>query len=169
MTNDVIEDARPGDESAIRELTERAFAPIPFSDGSEPDIPRRLRADGDLTHSIVMRRDGAIVGHAAFSPVRVENDHRPGWFGLGPVSVEPDCQRVGIGSALIEEGLRRLRSDGARGCVLIGDPAYYSRFGFRSGGIMHGTVPSQYVQWLSFSDDVPSGEVTFAPAFGATS
>ena len=89
---------------------------------------------------------------------------------LGPVAVAPEWQRgqkgQNIGSALIHAGLSRLSEMGANGCVLIGNPDYYSRFGFRSGGITYGEVPANVVQWLSFGEDVPKGEVRYARGFG---
>lgn len=128
-----IRPERPDDKQTIHDLTIAAFEPTPFSDGSEAPIITKLRNDGDLTVSLVAVRGGDIVGHVAFSPVTVgvESD---GWYGLGPVSVWPDKQRQGIGSALINEGLAILKANGAKGGVLIGDPAYYGRFGFRSDG-----------------------------------
>lgn len=105
------------------------------------------------------------MGHVAFLPVTigVESD---GWYGLGPVSVWPDKQRQGIGSALINEGLAILKANGAKGCVLIGDPAYYERFGFRSdGNLRYQQVPTQYVQSLPFKSDPATGQLKFSPAF----
>jgi len=79
-------------------------------------------------------------------------------------------QKQGIGSALINTGLARLKEMGgpnnSGGCVLVGNPAYYARFGFKSGGITYGEVPEAFVQWLSFGDDVPKGEVKYARGFG---
>ena len=112
---------RPGDEDAIHDLTAIAFEPMPFSDGSEAPIIRALRDSGDLTLSIVAEDDGEVVGHVAFSPVTVDGEDR-GWYGLGPVAVRPDRQREGIGRSLVEAGLERLRTRGARGCALIGNP-----------------------------------------------
>ena len=62
------------------------------------------------------------------------SDGSPGWYGLGPLSVLPPYQRQGIGGALIHEGLSRLKGLGARGCCLVGHPAYYQRFGFQHPG-----------------------------------
>ena len=52
------------------------------------------------------------------------------WFALGPVSVEPDRQGEGIGGALIRAGLSAIEAEGALGCILTGNPEYYTRFGF---------------------------------------
>ena len=128
----IIRDERPEDVDAIRNLTARAFAGMPYSDGTESAIVDRLREAGTLTLSLVAAMDGAVVGHVAFSPVAI-SDGSKDWFGLGPISVEPQHQREGIGSALVDAGLSRLKALGARGCVLVGDPGYYGRFGFSTG------------------------------------
>jgi hypothetical protein len=60
----------------------------------------------------------------------VISDGATGWFGLGPISVLPELQGTGIGTLLMQDALRLLRARGAAGCVVLGDPAYYSRFGF---------------------------------------
>ncbi len=155
----------PQDVAAIHELTRVAFAPMAFSDGTEPDIIDRLRADGDLTLSLVVEEAGEIVGHAAFSRVGLE---APGeWFCLGPASVAPHRQRCGIGTGTIATGLAILRDRGAAGCVVEGNPLFYSRFGFRSDfGLSHGDLEPQYVQGLPFGDTLPTGEIAFARAFG---
>lgn len=153
----------PSDHETIYRLTKAAFAPMPFSDGTEADAITALREAGDLALSLVATGDAGIVGHIAFSPVFVDG-HGNGWFGLGPVSVWPHLQRTGIGSALVKEGLFRLRQTRADGCVLIGDPRYYSRFGFASGnGLIYRDLPSQLVQWLAFGERRPSGVLRFSP------
>jgi len=106
-----------------------------------------------------------IIGHVAFSPARAGSDGE-GWFWLGAISVRPDRQRGGIGSALVIEGLSILRARGAEGCVLIGEPAYYGRFGFVSdGSLSYREVPAAYVQALASGEARAAGELVFAPAF----
>jgi putative acetyltransferase len=157
----------PPDQQAISRLTASAFAPMAYSDGSEPAIIDRLRKDGDLTLSLIAVVGGEIVGHIAFSPVLIGGNDR-GWFGLGPVSVAIEKQRRGIGSALITSGLDWLRSQGANGCVLVGDPVYYRRFGFISDGkISYGGLPNELVQWVSFDGTSPAGVLIYRPAFAA--
>lgn len=158
-------DEVPGDEAAIHELTKVVFAAVEMSDGSEPEIVDGLRKNGDLFLSLVAVAEDKIVGHVAFSPVTL-TDADGRWFGLGPISVHPKCQRAGIGRQLIEEGLERLRSLGATGCVLLGDPAYYGRFGFTSpGDLTYRDVPTEYVQALSFENKRAKGNVRYSPAF----
>ena len=161
-----IRPERRSDEATIHALTASAFADRPFSNGSEPGIIDRLRADGDLSLSLVAEQDGAILGHIAFSPVEITNG-APRWFGLGPVSVRPDEQGNGIGGDLIRAGIEVLERDGAKGIVLLGDPAYYSRFGFAPhAGLTYPGLPPEYFQVLLLSGDWPHGTVRYAPAFG---
>jgi putative acetyltransferase len=156
---------RPDDATTIHALTQTAFKGRPFSDGAEAGVIDALRAAGALTLSLVATKGGEIVGHVAFSPVTI-NREASHWYGLGPVSVWPDRQRMGIGQALIRDGLRRLRSMGAGGCVLLGDPAYYARFGFkRDPDLRHAGAPAWAFQYLTLNGARPSGEVSFHPAF----
>src|SRR5690606_13656142 len=156
---------RPGDVDAIRALTETAFRTAPHADGTEHLIIDRLRAAGALTLSLVVESDGAIVGHVAFSPVTV-SDGSAGWYGLGQISVGPAGQGEGIGGWLIGEGLQRLRALGATGCVLLGDPAYYTRFGFAADPrlVLDG-VPPEYFMRVAFSPVYGEGTVSYHPAF----
>lgn len=160
---------QPGDADAIRALTTEAFATAPHSSGTEAAIVDGLRAAGALTLSLVAVEDdeksGKILGHVAFSPVTIDGAER-GWFGLGPVSVKPGRQRGGIGSGLIREGLRRLREMGAAGCVLLGDPGYYGRFGFANDpALVLKGVPPEYFMRLGFGAEQPAGTVRYHAAF----
>ncbi|WP_197422543.1 MULTISPECIES: GNAT family N-acetyltransferase [unclassified Phenylobacterium] len=158
---------RPEDATTIHALTEAAFAGLPFSDGAEPGVIDALRAAGALTLSLVATDGAEIAGHVAFSPVVIDG-RSGGWYGLGPVSVWPHRQRKGIGQALIRDGLRRLRSMGAGGCVLLGDPAYYARFGFEHDLRLHyAGGPAWAFQCLTLNGPRPVGEVSFHPAFDA--
>lgn len=160
-----IRPERPEDATTIHVLTDTAFKGMPFSDDTEARVIDALRTAGALTLSLVATQDDEIVGHVAFSPITIDGE--PGdWYGLGPVSVWPGRQRQGIGQALIREGLQRLRSMGAGGCVLLGDPAYYARFGFRNDPhLRHAGAPAWAFQCLTLSGQRPSGEVSFHPGF----
>ncbi|HEX5259332.1 MAG TPA: N-acetyltransferase [Sphingomicrobium sp.] len=106
-----------------------------------------------------------IAGHVAFSPVTVDGLSE-GWFGLGPVAVVPDRQGHGIGSALIEAGLVLLRAQGSTGCVVLGEPAYYRRFGFTADpNLRLAGVPANYFQRLMFKQELCGGLVKYHPAF----
>ena len=162
-----IREERPGDEAATAALTEAAFRDLPYSDGTEATIIERLRADGNLALSLVAEDSGGtIVGHAAFSPVTIAGEAQ-GWYGLGPLSVSPARQREGIGSALVRGGLERLAGERAAGCVVLGEPAYYGRFGFRHEPRLSYPGPRpEYFQMVAFADSWPEGTVRYAPAFG---
>lgn len=160
---------KPDDIAAIADLIRVAFAGAAHSEGTEAAIVAALRARGALTISLVAEDRGLIVGHVAFSPVRIDGTDR-GWFGLGPVAVHPDRQRRGIGRMLIAAGLDLLRSQGAGGCVVLGDPAYCRRFGFASDpALRYPAVPAAYFQRVGFGS-APSleGIVAYDEAFAAT-
>jgi putative acetyltransferase len=161
----IVRPEREGDIDAIRTLTETAFRTAPHADGTEHLIIDRLRAAGVLTLSLVAEADGTIVGHVAFSPVSL-SDGSSGWYGLSPISVDPARQGEGIGGKLIGEGLERLKALGATGCVLLGDPAYYSRFGFTPDTrLTLDGVPPEYFMRVAFSPVYGAGSVSYHPGF----
>jgi putative acetyltransferase len=157
----------PADEAAIEAITRAAFLVHPHSRQTEQFIIRELRTAGALSVSLVAEEGGRVVGHIAFSLVSLA-DGAPGWYGMGPVSVATDRQRRGIGGALVEAGLARLRQLGAQGCLLVGDPAFYGRFGFaQATGLELEGVPAEVFLALSFGPSLPTGRVDFHPAFAA--
>jgi putative acetyltransferase len=163
-----IRHERPKDASTILALTDAAFKGMRFSNQTEAKVIEGLRAAGALSLSLVATEGGEIIGHVAFSPVRI-NAEAGDWYGLGPVSVWPDRQRRGIGQALIREGLQRLQSMSAGGCVLLGDPAYYCRFGFENDPeLYYAGAPPRAFQRLTINGSRPRGEVRFHPAFDAS-
>jgi putative acetyltransferase len=163
----IIRPENSADVAAIRSLVTAAFRDAPHSGGNEADIVDGLRTGGALTLSLVAEDEGRIVGHVAFSPVAV-NAEDVGWFGLGPIAVLTDKRRRGSGAALVETGLRRLRELGGRGCVVLGDPAYYRRFGFESDpGLRFADVPSGHFQRLVIDGEPLRGVVSYHPAFSA--
>lgn len=164
----VIRKEAASDADRIAEVTIAAFHDHPHSRQTEQFIVRDLRAAGALAVSLVAEFGGLVVGHVAFSPVEM-SDGTPGWYGLGPVSVVPAYQRRGIGQTLISEGLSKLKDLGVRGCVLVGDPGYYSRLGFRNHpGLVHEGVPQEVFLALPFDGQVPHGQAIFHRAFRAT-
>ena len=153
------------DPALIHALTARAFAGAPHSDGSEPRIVDALCAGGAMTLSLVAEHGGTLLGHVAVSPVSI-NDGTPGWQGLGPISVEPDRQGTGIGSALMQSALAALRAAGAAGCVVLGEPAYYERFGFtRDHHLVYPGPPAEYFMAIAFGSSRPRDEVHYHAAF----
>ena len=166
--NVIIRKETESDVAAISEITIAAFKNLTISNHTEQFIISALGAANALSLSLVAEIDGRVVGHIAFSPVTV-SDGSTGWYGIGPLSVLPEHQRQGIGKALVHEGLSRLKALGAKGCVLVGEPSYYERFGFRNLPqlVLEG-VPQEYFLALPFGDYRSSGTVVFHGAFAAT-
>lgn len=162
-----IRDETSSDLQAIEDVTAAAFLNAPHTSHTEQYIVNALRRAGKLTVSLVADADGAVVGHVAISPVSI-SDGTPDWSGLGPISVLPQQQRRGIGSQLMREALRVLRRRGAAGCVVLGEPGYYGRFGFRAEpDLVLPGVPPAYFQAISFGTPLPRGIVTYHEAFNA--
>ncbi|MCW7554144.1 N-acetyltransferase [Endozoicomonas gorgoniicola] len=158
------------DINTIRHLVYAAFKGHPHhKPGAEPTehtIIDLLRESNELSLSLVAELNGKIIGHIAFSPVRI-NGQDSHWLGLGPVAVLPDAQGKGIGSALINEAIKQLKEKGISGFVVLGEPEYYSRFGFSHySELTLPGVPQEYFMGLSNSSEIPTGEVTYSSAFG---
>jgi putative acetyltransferase len=124
---------RANDQAGIRAVHLAAF-----STPMEANLVDRLRSNGQAAVSLVAREGDNVVGNVLFSPVTihaVDAPHREALahgLGLAPVAVLPKFQRRGVGAALIKAGLTRCRETGAPFVVVLGDPAYYERFGFES-------------------------------------
>ena len=119
----IIRPERRGDIDRIRAVHDAAFG-----GEAEGRLVDALRAAGKLVVSLVAERDGEVVGHIGFSPVTSAAAARG--FGLAPLAVRPDVQRLGIGGRLVVEGLAAAARWGGEFVVVLGDPHYYARFGF---------------------------------------
>lgn len=113
----------PEDIPGIRAVVEAAFR-----QPGEANLVDGLRRSNALTLSAVAVIGGGVVGHVAFSPITISG--RESALALAPVAVAPDCQRQGIGTALIRWSLEECRQLGHRLVIVVGEPAYYRRFGF---------------------------------------
>ncbi len=166
MQNIEIRKEKVEDAAEISELIRLAFEHDPMSDKRESELVQLMREDNALSISLVAVADGDVVGHIAFSQITINTEGR-GWYGLAPLSVLPAKQNIGIGSKLVVEGLLQLKESGARGCVLLGEPGYYQRFGFKAHPelVLEG-VPPEYFQALPLSFGIPSGTVHYHRAFG---
>ncbi|MEH0873555.1 N-acetyltransferase [Pectobacterium cacticida] len=115
----------PVDAAGIDRLLRRTFPT-----GAEAELVHQLREDGLLTLGVVATNDdGSVVGYAAFSPVMIGGEDRQ-WVALAPLAVDETLRREGIGEKLVYEGLDALNEFSYTAVVVLGDPAYYSRFGF---------------------------------------
>jgi putative acetyltransferase len=152
------------DHDAIYAVTAAAFGR-----SDEAELVNRLRADGDAVLELVSVGD-AVCGHILFSVLSVE----PATIrlvGLAPVSVSPDTQGSGIGSALIREGLVRCKAMGFDAVAVLGEPAYYRRFGFRRSiaRVLDCAYSGPAYQALELRDSALTGgpwRVRYASAFG---
>jgi putative acetyltransferase len=168
-TSYVIRDQMAADKRAVHELIVHAFKTMPFACGCEQFVMDALWETGGAVVALVAEDSGTLVGQAAFSKVIVAG-RDVAWHGCGPVAVLPERQNRGIGSALMRAGLERLRALGSQGCVLVGHPNFYDRFGFRpTPQMFEPGVPPDVIMALPFGASTPTGEVTFAPAFQAAS
>ena len=158
----------PADVTAIRAVHESAFP-----SAQEADLVDALRADGDLVLSLVAVKDGGVAGHIAFSRMTVKNEAQdfPA-VALAPLAVTPDLQRWGIGTALIESGLRQLAEGDETLVFVVGAPAYYGRFGFSAALASGFSSPyaGPYFQLKRLADHAPaSGSVHYVSAFSKLS
>ncbi len=158
----IIRDETPSDHAAVRDLVAAAFG-----QPDEADLVERLRADGDAAIALVAEDNGSVVGHILFS--RMQAPFRA--LGLAPVSVAPERQGTGIGSRLIRAGLERAQAEGWQGVFVLGDPAYYRRFGF-DPALAKGFTSAYsgpYLMAIALGGELPErqGPVDYAPAFAA--
>ena len=155
------------DAAAIEAVTIAAFQNTAHASHTEQFIVAALRKAGQLSVSLVADHSGAVVGHVAVSPVAI-SDGTTGWLGLGPISVAPAYQRQGVGAQLMEHAIAELRALGASGCVVLGEPGYYSRFGFKAEpSLVLPEVPPEYFQAVLFGSSLPSGSVSYHESFAA--
>lgn len=163
-----IRPEQPDDVAAIAHMITLAFATAPHASGTEAKIVDALREAGALAVSLVAQADGQVVGHVALSPVAL-SDGTPGWYGLGPLAVAPGHQGKGMGGHLVAHALDTLRARRAAGCVVLGEPEYYGRFGFRADPdfVLPG-VPPEYFQVIRFTPGAGGGTVAYHPAFEVT-
>lgn len=163
-----IRPAQPADLPAIAAVHEAAF-PTP----DEARLVRLLAERDQDSISLIAVHESEVIGHVLFSPATIEAEGRAVLSGLGlaPVAVVPALQNRGIGSALIREGLEHCRELAMPFVVVLGAPAYYSRFGFVPAS--HYNLTGEFgggdafqMQWLCDpAKDVPGGFVRYAPAF----
>ena len=165
--NLIVRNETDADIGTITEVTIAAFKTLEISNHTEQFIIKALRASNALSVSLVAELDGRVIGHIAFSPITISNGTQ-NWYGLGPISVSPEHQRQGVGKALVQEGLSRLKNQNAAGCCVVGHPDYYRKFGFENAAelVLDG-VPPEVFFVLTFDGRIPQGTVAFLEAFKA--
>jgi len=153
--------ASPDDAVAIHAVHAAAFGR-----DAEGDLVDALVAGGHAAYSYVAVGDGTVVGHALLSRITVGGDEA---LALAPVGVVPEVQGNGVGSAVVRAALDAATADGARLVLVLGDPAYYSRFGFTRAD-EHGIEtpegwPPAHFQALLLGGAPPQGRPAYPPPF----
>jgi putative acetyltransferase len=158
----------PEDIASIESIHIAAFANHPYSRQTEHLIVNALRAAGALTVSLIAETGGKVAGHIAFSPMKLDGSDCS-WLLAGPLGVLPEFQKQGIGKRLVREGVEAIRRLGAQGCVLVGDPAYYTPLGFKhSAELAMEGVPAENLMYFPVASAIPQGDISHHPAFLAT-
>jgi putative acetyltransferase len=162
----MIRYAKAGDHEAIAGVLTAAFGRP-----DEARLVQRLRADEDTLFELVAEEDGEVAGHVLFS--RLWADRFELYGALAPLAVHPSRHRQGLGAKLVRSGVECAREFGCFGLLVLGDPAYYGRFGFSAAAA--GEVASPYrglaaFQALALEDDAFSGplSVTYPDAFASS-
>jgi putative acetyltransferase len=120
-----IRESLPNDVTAIETLY-----PDAFPDEDLLPLVRELLREGSSVVSLVGIADKTLVGHVVFTTCSIVGDSDKVAL-LGPLAVAPNWQRQGIGNAIVRAGLRRVENAGTNQVYVLGDPAYYGRFGFK--------------------------------------
>ena len=158
-----IRTATPGDRAAIRLVEEHAFG-----QRAEAGLVDALVDGGDAVVELLAEEDGQVVGHILFSRLMVAQGGKefPA-VALAPLAVEPSFHGSGIGGALIREAHVRLRQAGEKLSVVLGDPAYYGRFGYarQRAARFESEYQGEALQALAWDDAPETGRLVYAPAF----
>ncbi|QPC89622.1 GNAT family N-acetyltransferase [Mesorhizobium sp. INR15] len=160
-----IRAATPRDREAIRLVEEHAFG-----QQAEAGLVDALVTGGDAVVELVAEEDGQVVGHILFSRLFVQNGGKSfAAVALAPLAVEPSFHGSGIGGALIREGHIRLKDAGETLAVVLGDPAYYGRFGYSHARAekFDSEYQGEALQALAWGDAPEAGKLVYASAFGS--
>lgn len=163
MSDVTAQTASPDDYSEVANLVERAFGGT-----GEVELISRLRENNDVLLELVARKSGILAGHILFSRVKIIGKNHDA-VALAPLAVLPEFQKQGVGSLLIQTAHTKLVAAGETLSLVLGDPAYYGRFGYehlRAAGF-ESAYQGEYLQALAFADAPSTGVLQYAPAFGA--
>jgi putative acetyltransferase len=159
-----IRAATPRDRDAIRRVEEHAFG-----QQAEAGLVDALVGDGDTVLELVAVDDGQVVGHVLFSRLYVEKGAKKfAAVALAPLAVEPTFHGTGIGGALVREAHVRLKQAGEKLSVVLGDPAYYGRFGYSHARAekFDSEYQGEALQALAWDEAPENGRLVYAAAFG---
>ncbi len=159
---------RAGDVQAVRRVVEAAF-----KGKGEADLVDALRAGGKFSVALVATQGRTVAGFCLLTDVEIDGSGlKPRGAGLAPLAVRPTFQGRGVGGMLLRAALERAREAGYGFVVLLGDPRYYGRFGFRAGatlGLACGfAAPEEAFMAIELSPGAlagVSGTVRYLPEF----
>ena len=148
-----IDAETPADAAGVAALVAAAFGPGRFAKTAE-----RLREGSNWRVGFVARDEAAVIGSERLWPIRV--GETPALF-LGPIAVDATRRSGGLGAELVEACLERARTLDVGGVLLVGDAAYFERFGFRPApeAVLPGPVDRRRVMWLATRDAEAKGPV----------
>ncbi len=160
----VIREAEEADYPAIGKLLDEAFG-----GNAESRLVVQLRQDHDAVLELVAAHELEVVGHLLFSRLRVEGDdgRSVDALALAPLAVQPKRQRTGVGTALMENAQKLLEARDETLCVVLGEPAYYGRFGYgreRAAGFAC-EYQGEYLQALAWGEAPAAGKLVYPQAF----
>ena len=163
MSGVVVRPAASTDHTAIRDLLKLAFG-----GADEAKLVDDLRRDGDIVLELVAVADREVVGHVLFSRLMISGENDFAAVALAPLAVSPRFQKKGIGAALVSSAHDQLAAAGERLSIVLGDTAYYGRFGYEHGRAAEFECQYQgeHLQARAFGEAPRSGELIYAPAFG---
>lgn len=152
-TNFIVRQITEADYTTVYKLIKTAFETAEHRDGDEQDFAVNLRNGDNYIPELdlVAERDGKLLGHIMFTKTYVTkpDGSRYNTLMVAPLAVLPEYRSIGVGSALMKEGLRIAQNMGYQSAFLIGDPNYYQRFGYKLThlyGINHENMPAEYLQ-----------------------
>ena len=166
----IIRQEQASDIAAVDELIKQAFAPVPYSDHQEHLLVKRLRQSKDFIPelSLITELEGQVVGHILFTKAQINHTTV---LALAPLAVHPDYQNQGIGLALVNKGHQLAQTLQFPCSIVLGDPKYYSRFGYQPaekwGIVPPFDVPSDHFMGVLLTHTAPQlqGTLTYSKAF----
>lgn len=159
------------DHASVYSVVQKAFATAEHSDGNEQNLVTALRNGNSFIPelSLVAELNGRIVGHIMFTKAEIGGQTI---LVLAPLSILPECQKQGIGTALIKEGHRIARELGYSYCSVLGSEAYYPRSGYipaeRLGIETPEGIPVENFMAIQLREEAPPihGSIRYAQEFG---
>lgn len=133
--------ALPADSAAIENLYGAAFPPEESAEVAALAVALLLETSVPNSFALVGENADGLTGHIGFSPLGLREQAEFAAYILAPLAVHPGAQGQGLGSRLIQAGLKRLEAQDTAMVFVYGDPAYYGRFGFDADSAVNYTAP----------------------------